>query len=63
MKVIQNWGNFGGRDGNRTCDTRIFNPLLYQLSYPAKGIIAFVISIAMNYKPRIIANLLRLGTP
>jgi hypothetical protein len=31
-------GFFGGRDGNRTCDTRIFNPLLYQLSYPAKGV-------------------------
>jgi hypothetical protein len=29
---------FGGRDGNRTCDTRIFNPLLYRLSYPAKGV-------------------------
>jgi hypothetical protein len=26
---------FGGLDGNRTCDTRIFNPLLYQLSYRA----------------------------
>jgi hypothetical protein len=25
----------GGRSGNRTCDTRIFNPLLYRLSYPA----------------------------
>ncbi len=32
--------NRGGREGggwtrNRTGDTRIFNPLLYQLSYPA----------------------------
>jgi hypothetical protein len=27
--------NAGGRSGNRTCDTRIFNPLLYRLSYPA----------------------------
>ena len=26
----------GGRGGNRTPDTGIFNPLLYQLSYPAK---------------------------
>src|SRR3546814_11610719 len=25
----------GGRGGNRTLDTGIFNPLLYQLSYPA----------------------------
>ena len=23
----------GGTDGNRTSDTRIFSPLLYQLSY------------------------------
>ena len=27
--------NNGGRGGNRTPDTGIFNPLLYQLSYPA----------------------------
>jgi hypothetical protein len=25
----------GGWGRNRTADTRIFNPLLYQLSYPA----------------------------
>jgi hypothetical protein len=25
----------GGRGRNRTADTGIFNPLLYQLSYPA----------------------------
>ena len=34
---------FGGLDWNRTSDTRIFNPLLYQLSYRAlerSGIIA-----------------------
>ena len=28
-------GENGGRSRNRTNDTRIFNPLLYQLSYPA----------------------------
>ena len=28
---------FGGLGRNRTTDTRIFNPLLYQLSYRAKG--------------------------
>ena len=28
-------GEIGGQGGNRTCDTRIFNPLLYQLSYLA----------------------------
>src|SRR5690606_12076048 len=27
----------GGRGGNRTPDTGIFNPLLYQLSYPASA--------------------------
>jgi hypothetical protein len=27
--------NFGGLGRNRTIDTRIFNPLLYQLSYRA----------------------------
>ncbi len=27
--------SYGGRGGNRTPDTGIFNPLLYQLSYPA----------------------------
>jgi hypothetical protein len=30
-------GAHGGRGRNRTNDTRIFNPLLYQLSYPATG--------------------------
>ena len=28
--------NLGGLGRNRTTDTRIFNPLLYQLSYQAK---------------------------
>ena len=30
-------GACGGRGRNRTADTGIFNPLLYQLSYPATG--------------------------
>ena len=29
--------NLGGPGRNRTTDTRIFNPLLYRLSYQAKG--------------------------
>ena len=29
--------NSGGGEGNRTPDTGIFSPLLYQLSYPAEG--------------------------
>ena len=33
---VNQWGfNFGGLGRNRTIDTRIFNPLLYQLSYRA----------------------------
>ena len=35
----------GGLGQNRTADTRIFNPLLYQLSYRAKSaIVALQIS-------------------
>jgi hypothetical protein len=34
FKRAFSWKN-GGRGGNRTPDTGIFNPLLYQLSYPA----------------------------
>ena len=30
--------NFGGQGRNRTADTRIFNPLLYRLSYLAKEV-------------------------
>ena len=34
--ILKTYGHKnGGRDRNRTGDTRIFNPLLYQLSYPA----------------------------
>lgn len=31
---------YGGWGRNRTADTRIFNPLLYQLSYPTESIIS-----------------------
>ena len=34
-KLEDSEGNHGGRRQNRTADTRIFNPLLYQLSYSA----------------------------
>src|SRR5690606_7980398 len=34
MRALPDLAN-GGRGGNRTPDTGIFNPLLYQLSYPA----------------------------
>ena len=39
-KHLKYWMFFrrnGARDRNRTSDTRIFNPLLYQLSYPGNG--------------------------
>ena len=29
------WGRSGGQERDRTADTRIFSPLLYQLSYLA----------------------------
>ena len=31
----------GAQRRNRTTDTRIFNPLLYQLSYLAFGVVAY----------------------
>ena len=34
--------NFGGLGRNRTIDTRIFNPLLYQLSYRALSVMAIL---------------------
>jgi hypothetical protein len=33
--IAVSFQNAGGRGQNRTADTRIFNPLLYRLSYPA----------------------------
>ena len=33
--MVGGWDESGGWTRNRTGDTRIFNPLLYQLSYPA----------------------------
>ncbi len=37
--ILGNRGGFenGGQGQNRTADTRIFNPLLYRLSYLANG--------------------------
>jgi hypothetical protein len=34
-KAVNKGENDGGKGGNRTHDTRIFSPLLYQLSYLA----------------------------
>ena len=38
----------GGRGQNRTADTRIFNPLLYRLSYPANER-----SLLKRFRPRL----------
>src|SRR5580698_2555846 len=38
----------GGRGRNRTADTGIFNPLLYQLSYPARQAAARVADAAWS---------------
>ena len=35
LETMQAFDCFGGQGRNRTVDTRIFNPLLYQLSYLA----------------------------
>ena len=44
----------GGRGRNRTADTGIFNPLLYQLSYPAKA--AQPLGLQTRREPGIKAN-------
>ncbi len=43
--------NHGGRGGNRTPDTGIFNPLLYQLSYPATGERGMIRGLGRQGKP------------
>jgi hypothetical protein len=37
---------YGGQGRNRTADTGIFNPLLYQLSYLAKRVVALALRCA-----------------
>ena len=44
---------FGGLARNRTTDTRIFNPLLYQLSYRAHELNYSVEKTALLAKSRI----------
>ncbi len=36
LSLVETTVLFGGLGRNRTTDTRIFNPLLYQLSYRAR---------------------------
>ena len=40
--------NSGGQGRNRTVDTRIFSPLLYQLSYLAKKAAHYMRGFAMR---------------
>lgn len=44
-------GGVGGRGRDRTADTRIFNPVLYRLSYPTV-LSGRVIHAAPGYPPR-----------
>src|SRR5260370_40223880 len=52
------WDTAGGLGRNRTTDTRVFNPLLYQLGYRAtkkceysKGLFTAQVPFAQNYSP------------
>ena len=44
---------FGGLGQNRTADTRIFNPLLYQLSYRAESNIVTLYARVIKFKPSV----------
>ena len=45
--------SIGGQGRNRTVDTRIFNPLLYQLSYLAKFSLAEARSIERSISEKL----------
>ncbi len=47
---------FGGTDGNRTSDTRIFSPLLYQLSYGTSVLWLQKYDIFLNWQEKNIKN-------
>ena len=46
----------GGQGGSRTPDTRIFSPLLYQLSYLALGNRLRILHLAKYFKERELAH-------
>src|SRR5215471_8706750 len=54
-KYLSALTNFGGLGRNRTTDTRIFNPLLYQLSYQALGLallsVCLVVQASLQQSP------------
>ena len=47
---------FGGTDGNRTSDTRIFSPLLYQLSYGTSVLRLQKYDIFLNWQEKNVKN-------
>ena len=54
MKTATNLGSrfeFGGQGRNRTVDTRIFNPLLYQLSYLAFTLVQLLLQRGFWLRP------------
>ena len=46
----------GGTDGNRTSDTRIFSPLLYQLSYGTSVLWLQKYDIFLNWQEKNVKN-------
>ena len=53
MPQIETAESVGGQEWNRTTDTRIFNPLLYRLSYLAIDCRGDFFKIAPAERPRI----------
>ena len=51
---------FGGATRNRTGDTRIFSPLLYQLSYGTKMVIGRAFHFVIEHLSETIVSCLRL---
>ena len=52
------WLVFGGLGRDRTADTRIFNPLLYQLSYRARRYSKYFSILTISLKPQLYATFL-----
>jgi hypothetical protein len=61
IKVLLIWLKalcYGARRRNRTADTRIFNPLLYRLSYPGNTAVLSSVLVSSFYatKKRAVLN-------
>jgi hypothetical protein len=65
VKTSQGLGVTGGQGRNRTVDTRIFNPLLYQLSYLASGdsLNPIFPTSSLEHKPEKLSELKPLNGP